>query len=78
MTDDDQAREIGAAFVGDGYDPARLLTAKDVADLLQVHINAVYRLPIPQVRLSQRRVRFRPHDVKRYINSRCVPREERR
>jgi hypothetical protein len=48
----------------------QLLTAHDVAKILQLHVKKVYLLPISQVRLSDKRVRYRNADVMTYLNSR--------
>lgn len=59
-------------YVGDGYDPEPLLTAEDVADLLKVPKKSVYNLEIPRVRISKRRVRWRPADVRDFIDRRVT------
>ena len=38
-------------------------TAKDVAEYLQIAPKRVYELDIPQVRLSERTIRYDPEDV---------------
>lgn len=57
-------------LVGDGYDSERLLTASDVAEILQVPSKSVYELPIPRIRIGLRRIRFRPADVREFIDRR--------
>lgn len=63
----DQARPD---LVGDGYDPEPLLTAEDVAALLSVPVKSVYELAIPRVRVGKRRIRWRPADVREFIDRR--------
>lgn len=52
----------------------RLLTVREVAELLSVHINTVKRLPtdeLPFYRIVKRGDRrYRPSDVRLYINRR--------
>lgn len=57
--------------VGDGYDANPLLTAADVGIILQVPTKSVYELPIPKVRISKRRIRYRPEDIEEFIESRA-------
>lgn len=58
-------------LVGDGHDPERLLTYEEVADILALSDpRAVYDLPIPRVRVSENRVRWRPTDVREFIQRR--------
>lgn len=66
-----QLQDQEEALVGDGYDPEPLLTAEDVGLLLQVPTKSVYELPIPKVRLSKRRIRYRPEDVQEFIDNRA-------
>lgn len=51
-------------------DPDQLLSAREVAELLQVVVNKVYSMNIPQIRLSDRRVRYMRSDVAAFIR-RC-------
>lgn len=44
-----------------------LMTAAEVGRYLRVHAKKVYALPIPQVRISDRRVRFLWSDVQAYV-----------
>lgn len=57
-------------FVGDGYDPEPLLTAEQVGKILQVPTKTVYDLAIPRVRISDRRLRWQPADVREWIQGR--------
>ncbi len=56
----------------------RLLTVADVAERLSIHKQAVWQLAregsIPCVRLSDRRLRFNPDDVERWIDRRTTTR----
>ena len=55
--------------------PAPLLTARQVAEVLGVHVSTVWRLtqrvddPLPVVRFGERITRFRPCDVERLIST---------
>lgn len=62
--------EIRPDLVGDGYDVEPLLTAEDVAGILSVPVKSVYELAIPRVRVGKRRIRWRPADVREFINRR--------
>lgn len=58
-------------LVGDGHDPESLLTYEEVAEILALSDpRAVYDLPIPRVRVSKNRVRWRPADVRTFIERR--------
>lgn len=57
-------------LVGDGFDPEPLMTADDVSEFLQVPTKSVYELPIQRVRVSQNRVRWRPADVRAFVERR--------
>lgn len=57
-------------LVGDGWDAEPLLTAEDVGRVLRVPAKAVYELPIPRVRISSNRVRWRPGDIRAWIDDR--------
>lgn len=57
-------------LVGDGWDPEPLMTAEQVGEILQVPTKSVYDLPIQRVRVSKGRVRWRPGDVKSFIDRR--------
>ena len=56
--------------VGDGYDDEPLLTAEEVGEILRVPVKSVYDLPIKRVRIGQRRLRWRPVDVREFVNRR--------
>jgi hypothetical protein len=62
--------EPGTGLVGDGYDIEPLLDAHGVASILHVPYKTVYDLPIKRLRLSNRRIRYRPADLRAYIDSR--------
>ena len=64
------ADEVRPDLVGDGYDPEPLMTAEQVGALLQVPTKSVYELGIPRVRVGRRRIRWRPADVREFINRR--------
>jgi len=57
-------------LVGDGWDPEPLLTAEEVGNILQVPTKSVYELSLPRVRIGQRRIRWRPEDVRAFIDRR--------
>ncbi len=57
-------------LVGDGYDVEPLLTAADVAEILKVPVKSVYEMPIRRVRIGTRRIRWRPADVREFIDRR--------
>lgn len=50
----------------------RLLTAGEVSRMLRIGVKKVYSLPLPQVRLSARRVRFLSSDVRAFVQRRRV------
>ncbi len=58
-----------------GRDPDRLLTAKELAHQLNVPTKKVYELPIVQVRLTTRRIRWKQSDVDAYVSERSQVRE---
>jgi len=62
--------EVRPDLVGDGFDPERLLAAREVAEILQVPAKSVYELPIPRVRVGKRRIRWRPADLREFIHGR--------
>lgn len=66
----DPLEEVRPDYVGDGYDPEPLLTAEEVAEVLRVPRDAVYEMEIPRVRIGKRRVRWRPADVREFIQNR--------
>lgn len=49
-----------------------LWTAREVADRIHLRPKAVYELGIPHVRISDRRIRYRPEDVRAWIESRRI------
>ena len=57
-------------IVGDGYDDQPLMTARDVAAALKLPMKSVYDLPIARVVLGPRRIRWRPEDVRDFIEGR--------
>ena len=59
-------------LVGDGYDEEPLMTYKEVAALLNCAPKDVYNLPIPRVHLTTKRIRWRPADVRAFIEKRTV------
>jgi excisionase family DNA binding protein len=52
---------------GDASKHSLLLTAKQVARMLGISPRQVLRLPIPQVRLGHRTIRYRKEDVDAFI-----------
>lgn len=73
MSDDtptDPPEEHRPDLVGDGYDAEPLMTAEEVGEVLQVPTKSVYDLPIPRVRVSSNRVRWRPRDVRAFVERR--------
>ena len=56
--------------IGDSYDDEPLLTAQEVGERLSVPAKSVYELPIKRVRLGPSRLRWRPVDVRQFINRR--------
>jgi hypothetical protein len=57
-------------LVGDGFDSEALWTKNEVALFLKMSPDRVYALPIPKIRLSPRRLRWRPEAVKAYAKAR--------
>lgn len=62
--------EIRPDLVGDGYDDEPLLTVREVGEMLSVPWKSVYDLPLPRVRITRRRIRWRPADVREFIDRR--------
>ncbi len=62
--------ELRTDLVGDGHDPEPLLTAREVAEILRLPVKSVYELPLRRVRLGCRRIRWRPADVRDFIQRR--------
>lgn len=54
-------------IVGDGYDSEPLWTPREVAAFVGVPYKRVLDLPIPRIRLSSRRIRYRPAAVREYV-----------
>jgi hypothetical protein len=65
-----QAESFRPDLVGDGYDVETLLTASELAGWLQMDRDEVYLLPIPRIRLSKRRLRWRLDDVRAFLERR--------
>jgi len=59
-------------MIPDRYDPERLLTADEVAQVLGVHRKRVYALPLPRIMLSEKCVRYRWADLAVWLQSRRV------
>lgn len=65
------AEDYRPDLVGDGYDTEPLLRAREVAKLLSIpDVADVYDLPIKRIRLSKARLRWRPSDVRDYLDRR--------
>lgn len=64
------ADEHRSDLVGDGWDPEPLWDKDDVGEFLGVPPKSVYDLPIPRVRVSSNRVRWRPGDVRAFVERR--------
>lgn len=54
-------------LLGDSYEELQLLTAKELGALLGMSAKRVYDLPIPQVRVGKRAVRWRVCDVRDFL-----------
>ena len=54
-------------IVGDGFDDEKLLRPREVAEMLDVSYQRLLQLPIPRIRLSSRRIRYRPQAVRDYL-----------
>jgi len=65
-----EIEEVRNELVGDGYDAERLLTAEEVAEWLQVPTKSVYELSLPRIRIGTRRIRWRPADIRTFIDRR--------
>ena len=59
-----------ADLVGDGWDDEPLMRADDVAEALAVSTQTVYRLPIPRLRITRGAVRWKPADVRAFLDRR--------
>lgn len=63
--------EIRPDLVGDGYDVEPLMDAAAVAEILGIPTKSVYGIAgLPRVRVSGRRIRWRPADVRDFIQRR--------
>ena len=54
-------------IVGDGYDSEELWTPVEAAAFLRVSVKRLYEMPVPRIRLTTRRIRFRPATVRAYV-----------
>lgn len=54
-------------LLGDSYEELQLLTAKELGALLGMSPKRVYDVPIPQVRVGKRAVRWRVTDVRDFL-----------
>jgi len=54
----------------DGSDLEPLLNAQDLARLLKKPVKTVYDLPIPQVHLGPRTIRWKKADVREFVDNR--------
>lgn len=73
MADDaqnDEQLEDLRSLLGDGYESAKLLNAKEVAELLSVSERCVYDLRIPRIQLSRGRVRWSLRDLREFLADR--------
>lgn len=61
-------RNVALPIPDDASD-AHLLTVSEVGVMLRVHAKRVYSLPIPQVRLSPRRIRWKLADVRAFVSA---------
>lgn len=66
----DPVDDVRPDYQGDGYDPEPLLDAEELSEILKVPQKSVYDPPIPRVRVGQRRVRWRPDDVRAFVENR--------
>lgn len=62
--------EVRHDLIGDGHDVEPLYTAEQLGRILAMPSKAVYELPIPRIRLGVRRIRWRPADVRAFIDRR--------
>ena len=54
-------------LIGDGYDSEELWTPVEAAAFLRVSVKRLYEMPVPRIRLTTRRIRFRPATVRAYV-----------
>lgn len=66
----DSIEEARPDYQGDRFDPEPLLDATELSAILRVPLKSVYDLPIRRVRISRRRIRWRPDDVRAFIADR--------
>lgn len=57
-------------LIGDGWDPVPLWDKDRLAEYLGVPPDSCYDLPIPRVRVSGGRIRWRPSDVREFVERR--------
>ena len=57
-------------LVGDGFDVEVLWTPIEAARYLRVSVKRLYAMPVPRIRLSSRRIRYRPETVRAYMADR--------
>lgn len=60
----------GGASETDAWDPEPLMTAGQVAEALGVRRSRVYEIPVRRVRIGRRTLRWRPEDVRNYLERR--------
>lgn len=70
MTEEHPPDEYRPDLKGDGWDPEPLWRADQVAAFLNVREDAVYDLPIKRIKISPRRIRWRPADVRAFAERR--------
>jgi len=59
--------EYAPHLVGDGFDSEELWTPVETAAFLRVSVKRLYEMPVPRIRLTKRRIRFRPATVRQYV-----------
>lgn len=64
--------DVRPDLVGDGYDAEPLWEAAKVGEVLSLPAKSVYTLPIRKVRIGPRRIRWRPTDVRAFIDARLT------
>lgn len=57
-------------LLGNSYEELQLLTAMELGALLGMSPKRVYDIPIPQVRVGKRAVRWRVSDVRDFLTRR--------
>ena len=68
-------RELRIAREGEGSQPR--WTAKDVAEYLRVPVKRVYEMGIPEIRYSERTIRYDPVEVMEWVEKKKGRRGER-